>query len=405
MFNPTLLFILFTVMINMTGVGLIWPILPSIVERLTGGTVAEVAVIYGALAVAFSITQFLFAPVLGALSDRVGRRPVMLVALGALGVDMALIAFAPSIFWVFVARILGGAFAATLSIASASIADMMEPKDRAAGFGLIGAAFGLGFIVGPLAGGVLGGIDPVLPFLAAAALSFANVAFGYFFLKETLPAERRSSAPKRTNPFSALAWILAAPSLLPLTIALLVATTIQRGLESIWVLFTAAQLGWDVREAGVSLAVVGLCFVVVQGFLVGRVTKRVGERTAMIGGFLVSAAVYVLLAFNTSSFIGYVGIIPHVLGWGIATPALQAIASRATDAQNQGLLQGSLSGIQGLSAIMGPMLSSASFAYFTSAGAPVHFPGAFFLLGTFALLAAAWLGARSGSGAPATAGG
>lgn len=394
--GPTLIFILVTVMINMTGVGLIWPILPSMVERLTGGTVAEVAAIYGSLAVAFSIAQFIVAPLLGALSDRLGRRPVMLVALGALGVDMALIAFAPSIFWVFVARILGGAFAATLSIASASIADMMEPKDRAAGFGLIGAAFGLGFIIGPLAGGVLGGIDPAFPFLAAAALSFANVVFGYFFLKETLPVERRSAKTSRISPFAALGWIFSAPGLMPLAAALLIATTVQRGLESIWVLFTAAQLGWDVREAGISLAVVGLCFVVVQGFLVGRVTRAVGERSAMIGGFLISAAVYVLLAFNTSSFIGYVGIIPHVLGWGIATPALQAIASRETSPEQQGLLQGSLSGIQGLSAIIGPTLSSSSFAYFTSSAAPVHFPGAFFLLGTVALLTAAWLGVRFG---------
>ncbi len=183
---------------------------------------------------------------------------------------------------------------------------------------------------------------------------------------------------------------------MPLAAALLIATTVQRGLESIWVLFTAAQLGWDVREAGISLAVVGLCFVVVQGFLVGRVARVVGERNAMIGGFLLSAAVYVLLAFNTSSFIGYVGIIPHVLGWGIATPALQAIASRETSPEQQGLLQGSLSGIQGLSAIVGPTLSSSSFAYFTSTSAPVHFPGAFFLLGAAALLTAAWLGARFG---------
>ncbi|MCU0790952.1 MAG: MFS transporter, partial [Nitratireductor sp.] len=372
MLNPSLIFILATITVNMTGVGLIWPILPTIVERLTGGTVAEVAAIYGALAVAFSVTQFLFAPVLGALSDRVGRRPVMLVALAALGVDMALIAFAPTIEWVFVARLLGGAFAATISIASASIADMMEPKDRAAGFGLIGAAFGVGFIIGPLAGGVLGSVNPALPFLAAAGLSFVNVIFGWFFLKETLPPERRAAAPRRTNPFSAIRWIFSSPTLLPLAIALLIATAIQRGLESIWVLFTAEQYGWGTWSAGISLAVVGACFVAVQGFLVGRVTRAVGERTAMIGGFLVSAAVYVLLAFNTSGAIGYLGIIPHVLGWGIATPALQAIASREADAESQGLLQGSLTGIHGLSSIVGPMLSSSSFAFFTSAAAPVH---------------------------------
>jgi MFS transporter, DHA1 family, tetracycline resistance protein len=398
-FNPSLAIILATVMINMTGVGLIWPILPSMVERLTGGTLAEVSAIYGALAVAFSVTQFLFMPVMGALSDRFGRRPVMLVALAGFGLDMLLIAFAPSIFWVFVARILGGAFAATFAIANAAIADMYEPKDRAAGFGLVGAAFGLGFIVGPLIGGVLGSRDPALPFLVAAALAFLNVGFGYFLLKETLPRDRRSAALGRAaSPFSAIRWVFTVPGLASLAVALFIATTIQRGLESIWVLFTSVQYGWGVREAGISLAVVGACFVVVQGLLVRRVIAVTGERNAMIGGFIISAAVYILLAFNTSGAIGYAGIVPHVLGWGIATPALQAIASRHASPAAQGLLQGSLSGIQGLAAIAGPALASGLFAWSTSASAPLHFPGAFFLFGVPALLLAAYLGARKPSG-------
>jgi MFS transporter, DHA1 family, tetracycline resistance protein len=394
-FNPSLAIILATVMINMTGVGIIWPILPSMVERLTGGTLAEVSAIYGALAVAFSVTQFLCMPVMGALSDRFGRRPVMLVALAGFGIDMLLIAFAPTIFWVFVARILGGAFAATFAIANAAIADMYEPKDRAAGFGLVGAAFGLGFIVGPLIGGVLGSRDPALPFLVAAALSFLNVGFGYFLLKETLPRERRTSAVGRTaSPFSAVRWIFGVPQLAALAAALFIATTIQRGLESIWVLFTGVQYGWGVREAGISLAVVGACFVIVQGFMVRRVIAVTGERNAMVGGFVVSACVYVLLAFNTSGAIGYAGIIPHVLGWGIATPALQALASRQASPDAQGLLQGSLSGIQGLAAIAGPAIASGLLAWSTSPASPFHFPGAFFLFGVPALLLAAYLGTR-----------
>jgi DHA1 family tetracycline resistance protein-like MFS transporter len=198
----------------------------------------------------------------------------------------------------------------------------------------------------------------------------------------------------KSGPFSALAWVAAIPGLGSLAIALFIATTIQRGLESIWVLFTAEQYGWDMQAAGISLAVVGLCFVVVQGFLVRRVTSRFGERNAMIGGFMLSAAVYVLLAFNTSGALGYAGIIPHVLGWGIATPALQALASRHAGERDQGMLQGSLSAIQGLAAIAGPALSSGLFAWSTSQAAAVHFPGAFFLFGVVALLIAAWLGGR-----------
>ena len=394
--KASLIIILLTVTINMTGVGLIWPMLPTMVERLTGGSVSHVAVVYGALAVGFSVTQFLFAPIMGGLSDRYGRRPVMLVALAALGIDTALIAFAPSIFWIFVARIVGGALASTFAIANASIADMTEPKDRAAGFGMVGAAFGVGFIAGPLIGGVLGSVNPVLPFLVASGLSFANVGFGYFFLQETLPLARRTGGfVVRTNSFSALRWLFSAPGMLILAIALFIANTMQRGLESVWVLFTAEQYGWDVRATGLSLAVVGISFVIVQGVLVRPVVARFGENNAVIGGFALSALVYALLAFNTSGAIGYAGIIPHVLGWGIAAPALQAIASRKVSAEQQGLLQGSLSGLQGLAAIAGPILSSASFAWFTSAAAPVHFPGAFFLFGSFALLAAAWLGAKA----------
>lgn len=397
--NPSLMIILATVAINMTGVGLIWPILPSLVERLSGGTLSHVAFVYGALAVSFSLMQFLFAPVMGSLSDRLGRRPVMLVALAALGIDTALMAFAPSIFWVFVARIIGGMLASTFAIANASIADMFKPEERAAGFGMVGAALGVGFIAGPLLGGVLGTLDPALPFYVAAGLSFLNVAFGYFLLEETLPPHKRASANKRgLNSFAALRAFVAMPQMLPLALALLIATSIQRGLESVWVLFVGVQYGWDVGAAGLSLAVVGVCFVVVQGLLVRRIIARFGERNAIIGGFVLSALVYLALSVNTSGTLAYLGLVPHVLGWGVATPALQAIASRQVDAARQGALQGGYSAVQGLSAIIGPVLSSGMFAYFTGASAPVYFPGAFFFVGSAGLAAAALIGARSAAG-------
>jgi DHA1 family tetracycline resistance protein-like MFS transporter len=379
-------------MVNMTGVGIIWPMLPLLVERLTGGGTAHVALWYGALAVVFSAMQFLFAPVLGALSDRYGRRPVMLLALAGMGLDNLLLAFAPTLWLVFIGRAVGGIFGASWAVANACMADVTQGKDRAAAFGMVGAAFGVGFIIGPFLGGVLGDIDTRLPFLTAAGLSFANVAFAWFFLRETLPPEKRSARPLiDTNAFSALAWMARKPGILLLAIAFLIATSMQRGLEAVWVLFTGVQYGWGVREAGISLAIVGASYVVVQGFLVRRIVARIGERIAVGAGFALSACIFALLAFNTSGALGYLGILPHVLGWGVAGPALQALASQAVGPKEQGFLQGGLTAAGGLAAIIGPAMATGIFAWFNSQAAPFPFPGAFFLAGAGFLLLSAWL--------------
>jgi DHA1 family tetracycline resistance protein-like MFS transporter len=394
--SRSIIIVLITVVINMTGVGLVWPILPSLVEELAGGTLSETAVLYGLIAVVFSLMQFLFAPILGAMSDRFGRRPVMLVALTGLGLDNILMAFAPTITWMIIGRALGGIFGATFSVANAYMADVSTGKDRAAAFGMVGAAFGLGFILGPLIGGVLGEIDLRLPFYCAAALSFINVIFGYFFLEETLPPEKRAQkTTSKVGVFSSMKWMASNRIILPLGIALLLANTMQRGLESIWVLFTDVQYGWGTREAGLSLAVVGISFIFVQGFLVKRVVARFGEVATIAGGFTLSAVIYALLAFNTSGAIGYVGIIPHVLGWGVAGPALQALASQQVDETRQGFLQGGLTSVSGLAAIIGPASATGIFAFFTRESASIHFPGAFFLIGSAVLLIAAWCGSRA----------
>jgi len=397
--SRSVLIVLFTVVLNMTGVGLVWPILPTLVAELSGGTLSQTAMVYGAIAVVFSIMQFLFAPILGAMSDRYGRRPVMLVALAGLGLDNILLALAPTISWMVAGRALGGIFGATFSVANAYMADMSEGKDRAAAFGLVGAAFGIGFILGPLIGGLLGEVDLRLPFYCAAALSLANFVFGWFFLEESLPPENRGTKSLRgSGALSAMKWLASNRVILPLGIALLIANTMQRGLESIWVLFTGVQYGWGAREAGISLAVVGISFVFVQGFLIKRVVARFGEVLTIVGGFSLSALIYLLLAFNESGTIGYIGIIPHVIGWGVAGPALQALASRQVDSTQQGFLQGGLTAIAGLAAILGPAVATGTFAFFTSASAPIHFPGAFFLAGSALLLVAAWTGSRSASG-------
>jgi len=275
MLNASLIIVLITVMINMMGVGLSWPILPALIKELSGGTVSETAAIYGIMAVVYSLMQFVFAPLLGGLSDRYGRKPVMLIALMALGFDNILLAFAPSVEWVIFGRMLGGALASSMSIANAYVADVTTKENRAAGFGLIGAAFGIGFIIGPIAGGILGEMDLRLPFYCAAVLSLLNVAFGIFMLRETHPIEKRSKKSLAlSNPLSSISWLAKNNILLMLGLALFSATTMQRGMESIWVMFTQEQYGWGLKEAGYSLALVGLCFVFVQGFLVSRSEER-----------------------------------------------------------------------------------------------------------------------------------
>lgn len=400
MANRSSLVVLATVVVNMTGVGLFWPILPQLVSELGGGTISQTAWAYGALTVVFALMQFLFAPVMGALSDRYGRRPVLLVALTGMGLDSLLIALAPSLLWVFIGRALGGVFGATISVANAYMSDISRASERAAAFGQVGAAFGIGFILGPLLGGVLGEIDTRLPAFAAAGLSFLNVIFGWFFLKESLPENSRRETPLfKSNVLSAFRFLAASAILLPLAAALMIATTMQRGLESIWVLFTGFQYGWGVREAGISLAVVGIGYVFVQGFLVKRVVAAVGEVSAIGYGFALSASMYLLLAFNTSGLVGYMGIIPHVIGWGIAIPALQSLASRHVGPDQQGMLQGALTSVSGLAAVAGPAIATASFAWLTGPFAPVVFPGAYFLGGSLLLFIAAIIGARSGRGA------
>ena len=380
------------IMINMMGVGMMWPILPSLVEELTTGDISNTAAIYGATAVVFSIMQFLCAPFMGALSDRYGRRRMMLIALLGLGFDTLLLAFAPSIIWVFLGRALGGVFGATYSIASAYVTDTMKQEDRAAGFGMLGAAFGIGFIIGPLVGGFFGEIDLRMPFYFAATLSFANFIAGYFLLAETLPPEKRSSESlKRANPFGTFGLMKSNRTLLLLAIILLMLNATQRGMETIWVIYTQHLFDWSLTEAGISLAVVGISYFFVQGFLVRPIVASLGEETSATIGLALCTVMFAILSFNETPWVAYAGIPFYALGAGVTAPALQAIASRHVSTNEQGHLQGALTAIAGLSAIIGPALSAASFSYFTSDAAPFELPGAYFLLGTIVFICTAIL--------------
>ena len=274
-----LTFIILTVVIDMLGVGLAWPILPQLVRELSGLEVSNAAFVYGALMSGFALIQFLISPFVGMLSDRYGRRPILLISLGGLSIDYIILALAPNLAWLVIARIVAGLFSATVSTANAYIADVTPKKDRAAAFGMLGAAFGIGFTIGPLIGGVLGGIDLQYPFYLAAALAFGNMIFGYFILPESLPVEKRTPLdPKRANPFKAMKYIGRYPSLTVLLIALFLSGIAQQGLQGIWVLWTEVEFNWGVAEAGYSLAWVGVCMAFVQGYLVRKVVPRFRAR-------------------------------------------------------------------------------------------------------------------------------
>ena len=375
-------FIIATVVIDMLGIGLAWPILPQLVKQLSGLDVGKAAGIYGLLLSGYAVVQFFVGPVVGLLSDRFGRRPVLLTALAGLGVDYLVLAFAPNLWWVVVGRLIAGAFGATVSTANAYIADITPKEKRAAAFGLVGAAFGVGFIIGPLIGGVLGAIDIRHPFFLAAALSFINVIFGYFVLPESLPENKRTAFDwKKANPFSAILYIRRYASLAVLMIALFLSGIAQQGLQGIWVLWTEAQFDWGVAEAGYSLAWVGICAAFVQGYLVRVVVAKFGERKIVFGGYIISLIAFMILPFITSGWMIYPGILFHMLGWGCAGPALQGLMSRNVPDNEQGLLQGTLTSVNTISMIVGPFLATQIFAYSAGSEAKIALPGLFYIFG------------------------
>ena len=398
-----LVFIVATLVIDMLGIGLVWPILPPLIREITGEGIESAAAIYGLLLSIYAVMQFLLGPLIGLLSDRFGRRPVLLVSLFALGIDYVVLALAPSLAWIVLGRIVAGILGATIATANAYVADITPREGRAAAFGLVGAAFGVGFTLGPLLGGVLGEIDLRLPFWAAAALSFANVAFGWFALPESLPREKRTTIVlRRANPFSALLYIRRYGSLLVFLAAVFVTGLAQQGLQGIWVLWTDAQLGYGLAEAGYSLAWVGICMVIVQGFVVRIAVARFGEQAVVLGGYAISLAAFTSLPFVVSTAWLYVNIAVHIVGWGCADPALKSAMSRAVPDNEQGLLQGTISSVATLSMIVGPIVATQVFAATAQSE-----PGAFYWLGSllFALAIAIMLAERRRLAALAAPGG
>lgn len=396
-----LVVVLSVVYIDMLGIGLAFPVLPRLIEEFMGGNVSQASYIYGALAAAYAVMQFLFAPLIGALSDRFGRRPVILLALAGMGINYLVLAFAPSLWLFALGRMIAGTLGATFTAAGAYLADVTPPEKRAQSFGLIGAAFGFGFITGPALGGVLGDIDLRLPFIVAAALSAADFVFAYFALPESLAREnRRSIDLRQANPIGALREISRYGSVLGLIVIFVLAMFANRVAEMTWVLYTSYRFDWGPLETGLSLAAVGLMFVIGQGGLVRVIVPRLGERRAIVLGLAVSAVTTALYGLTTQGWMVFPIMVLGVFGWTIGAPAVQALMSRAVPANEQGLLQGALASVQNLTSIAGPPIWTGLFGYFVSPAAPAIVPGAaFFAAGAVffvaLLLARRWFAAAS----------
>jgi len=355
--QPAIAFILVTVFIDVMGIGMLLPVIPALVGEFTASRDAQ-TYWFGALMVTFGLTQFLCSPLLGALSDRYGRRPVLLASITGLGTMFFLSAIVTSLPALLATRVLGGALAANFSVANAYVADITAPERRAKSFGRIGAAFGIGFIVGPAIGGVLGGIDIRLPFYAAAALSLVNAAYGLLVLPESLPRERRKAIEwRKANPFSSLAGLTRLKNVGSLVVVIGLVTLAQFILHSTWVLYTGFRFGWGPQENGLSLFVVGLASAVMQGLLLGWLHRRVGERRLVIAGMVSGFFAFTLYGLATQGWMMYAIIGANLLAFAVG-PGLNAIVSKAADPRAQGLAMGSLSSLASLMAVIAPLLGA-----------------------------------------------
>lgn len=380
-------FIFFTLLIDVTGLGLIIPVLPKLIETLIGTDDISLASQWGGwLTFAYAIMQFIFAPVVGALSDRFGRRPVLLFSLLGFGIDYIFLSLAPTIGWLFVGRIIAGITGASFTTASAYIADISAPEDRSKNFGMIGAAFGLGFIIGPVIGGLLGSYGPRIPFMVAAALSLLNALYGYFVLPESLAVEnRRKFSWRRANPLGAFKQLRRYPSISGLVLSLVLVYIAGHAVQSTWTFFSIEKFGWNESLIGISLGVFGLLIAIVQGGLIRVINPKLGNKRTVYIGLALYALGLLLFAFATKSWMMFAFMIPYCLG-GIAGPALQAIITGHVPANEQGELQGVLTSLMSATSIVGPPLMTNLFAFYTGPSAPVYFPGVSFLLGSLLML-------------------
>ena len=385
-------FIFITVLLDMLALGIIIPVLPKLVLDFVGGDAVRASDYLGLFGTAWALMQFLFSPIHGALSDRFGRRPIILMSNFGLGLDYILMALAPTLAWLFVGRVISGITAASISTAYAYVADVTEPDKRAQLFGMLGVAFGAGFVLGPALGGIAGGYDPRLPFWIAAGLSLINGVYGLLILPESLPAEKRAPFNwKRANPIGSLILLRSHPQLLWLSVVSFLGHLAHSSLPNIGVLYMLYRYSWSEQTVGFVMALVGLCAMVVQGGLIGPAVKHLGETRAMIVGLVFGVAGFAAFGLAATGLWFMAGI-PLLALWGIAGAATLALMSRHVGESEQGRLQGANASLMGIASLIGPGIFTQSFALFIGAGAVVYLPGMPFLLAAVMLAAAIAVG-------------
>lgn len=378
--GPAIGFIFTTLIIDVTGLGIIIPVMPKLITTLTGDTLSDAARISGYMLFAFAVMQFLSSPILGNLSDRYGRRPVLLTSLFGFGLDYILMALAPTIGWLFAGRVIAGVCGASITTAMAYIADISSAEKKAQNFGMVGAAFGIGFILGPVIGGVLGEYGPRVPFYAAAALALLNWLYGYFILPESLPVDKRRKFEwKRANPVGSLIQLRKSPVVAKLATSMFFVYIAAHAVQSNWAFFTIYKFEWSESMVGYSLGMAGLLVGLVQGVLIRVVNPRLGNEWSVYLGMILYAIGLGLFATATQGWMMFAFLVPYCLG-GITGPALQSIMSNKVPDNEQGELQGGLAGLISITSIIGPPLMTGLFSYFTSAKAPFHFAGIPFAL-------------------------
>lgn len=388
---PALGFIFVTMLIDVTGWGIIIPVMPKLITEVTGGTLSDAARWGGWMTFAYAVMQFAFAPIMGGLSDRFGRRPVLLASLFGFGVDYIFLAFAPTIGWLFVGRVVAGIMGASFTTAAAYIADISPPAKRAQNFGVIGAVFGIGFILGPMIGGLLGPYGSRVPFMAAAGLTLINWLYGLFVLPESLALEhRRPFSWRRANPIGSLAGLGRYPVITGLVASLVLVQIAAHAVQSNWSYYTMEKFTWNERMVGLSLAALGVGSGLVQAVLVRAIIPRLGMARSVYAGLGFSGLGYLLFALATKTWMMFAFMAIYCMG-GIAGPAIQGIISTEVPPNAQGELQGALTSLMSLTSIIGPPLMTNIFSFFTGRSAPVYFPGAALLVGGVMILVSALL--------------
>ena len=387
-------FIFVTVVLDVLALGIIIPVLPRLVENFLGGNTARAAEMFGLFGTVWALMQFLFSPVLGALSDQYGRRRVILISCFGLGVDYIFMALAPTLWLLFIGRIISGITGASFTAAGAYIADVTPPEKRAAGFGMMGAAWGLGFVLGPALGGVLGGISPRLPFWVAAGLTLVNAMYGLFVLPESLRvSDRKKFSWRSANPMGSLALLRSHPELFRLATVNIFFYLAHQVLPSVFVLYATFRYAWDERTVGLTLAIVGVCGMIVQGGVVKRVVADFGERRALLAGLLFGAGGFAIYGLAPIGVIFWLGV-PVFSLMGLYGPSAQGLMTRHVQPSEQGQLQGANNSLMGITGVVGPGIFTLTFAHFIGAQSDWHLPGAPFLLAALMLLTAVTLAWR-----------